>query len=55
MGVWLVNSMSIVESSQDMIHPFAVCVSQERNSTDSSKRKVQNHVMGDARLTVAWM
>ncbi len=38
-----------------MIHPFAVCVSQERNATDTSKRKGQNHVMGDARLTVAWM
>ena len=44
-------------SSLDMTPPFAICVSQERNSTDSSKRKCrttwwEKHV-SDSRMDVS--
>ena len=38
--VLLVISMSTAVSSLDMIHPYAVCVSQERNLTDSSVKEI---------------
>ena len=37
--VWQENSIPTKISSRDMIPPFAICVSQERDNQVSSKRK----------------
>ena len=56
MAELLVISMSTAVSRLDMIHPYAVCVSQERNLTDSSvKESARNHLSGRSTGTVAWM